>query len=122
NGSDGNPGTADAPFRTVEKGLDSVRPGQTLYLRGGTYVEDVQASPAGMSSARIVVSAYPGERPVIKGLVSINNPRYVTFNGFNVTWNTGSYDEHMLKITGGTSWVLQNSEIWGARSFADLLI
>lgn len=122
NGSDGNPGTADAPFRTVEKGLDSVRPGQTLYLRGGTYVEDVQASPAGTSSARIVVSAYPGERPVIKGLVSINNPRYVTFNGFNVTWNTGGYDEHMLKITGGTSWVLQNSEIWGARSFADLLI
>lgn len=121
-GNDGNPGTADAPLRTVEKGLDSVRPGQTLYLRGGTYVEDVQAAPAGTASARITVSAYPGERPVIKGLVSISNPRFVTFNGFNVTWNSGGYDEHMFKITGGTSWILQNSEIWGARSFADLLI
>lgn len=122
NGNDANPGTAGAPYRSVQKGLDSVRPGQTLYLRGGTYVENVQASPAGTSSARILVSAYPGERPVIKGLVSISDPRYVTFSGFNVTWNSGGYDEHMFKISGGSGWVLQNSEIWGARSFADLLI
>ncbi len=122
NGSDANPGTASAPFRTVTKGLRSVRPGQTLYLRGGTYVENVQASPAGTSSARILVSSYPGERAVIKGLVSISNPRFVTFNAFNVTWNTGNYDQHMFKITGGSGWVLQSSEIWGARSFADLLI
>lgn len=122
-GSDSNPGTLERPFRTVGHGLAHVRAGQSLYLRGGTYVENVQADlSAGTADAPIVVSAYPGEWPVIQGLVVIQDPRYVTLNGFNVTWNSGAYDEHMFKINGGSDWVLQNSEIWGARSFANLLV
>ena len=122
-GNDSNPGTVDRPFRSVGHGLAQVGPGQLLYLRGGTYVENVQADlSAGRADAPIVVSAYPGEWPVIQGLVAIQDPRYVTLNGFNVTWNSGGYDEHMFKINGGTDWVLQNSEIWGARSFANLLV
>ncbi len=122
-GSDANPGTQAAPFATVAHGLALLRPGQTLYLRGGTYVEDITARlPAGSAEEPIVVSSYPGERAVIKGLVELDDPTYVTLNGFNVTWNHGEYDQHMLKIVGGREWTLQNSEIWGARSFADLLI
>jgi len=122
-GSDSAPGTEAQPLRTVSRGLAAVQKGQTLYLRGGTYVENVTGEMSkGTSGAPIVVSNYPGERPVIKGLVSIQQPTFVTFTGFNVTWNSGKYDEHMFKIVGGRNWVLQNSEIWGARSFANLLI
>lgn len=69
-----------------------------------------------------MVSNYPGERPVIHGKVRLNSPSYWTFSGFNVTWNTGSYSEHMVKLLGGTGWIFENSEIWGARSFANILI
>mgnify|MGYP002065313988 CR=1 FL=1 len=35
---DDNPGTLDRPFRTVQKGIDALRdPGDTLYIRGGSY-------------------------------------------------------------------------------------
>jgi hypothetical protein len=116
-------GDLTTPFRTVSKGLSTLRAGDTLYLRGGTYVEDVSPTLSpGTAQNRITVRNYPGEKPIIKGKVSLSKPDYWTFDGFNVTWNTGTYDEHMVKFVGGTGWILENSEIWGAMSFANILV
>jgi hypothetical protein len=76
----------------------------------------------GTAQARIVVRNYPGEIPIIKGKVRLANADFWTFDGFNITWNTGTYDEHMVKFVGGRDWILENSEIWGARSFANILV
>ena len=122
-GSDSNVGDLTRPFRTVTKGLSSLRAGDTLYLREGTYIEDV--SPIlrpGTAEARIVVRNYPGEKPIIKGKVRLGSADYWTFDGFNVTWNTGTYAEHMVKFVGGRGWILENSEIRGAQSFANILV
>ena len=35
-GIDSNTGTIDKPFATVQKALDTVKAGQTIYVRGGT--------------------------------------------------------------------------------------
>lgn len=122
-GSDSNVGDLTRPFRTVSKGLSTLRPGDTLYLRGGTYVEDVSPKlQPGAEQARITVRSYPGEKPIIKGKVRLSKPDYWTFDGFNVTWNTGNFDEHMVKFIGGRDWILENSEIWGAQSFANILV
>lgn len=40
-GSDSNPGTIDRPFRTIQKGVDTVAADGTVYVRGGTYHEQV---------------------------------------------------------------------------------
>ena len=94
-----------------------------LYLRGGTYLEDVMPTlNPGNPWARIRVKTFAGERAVIKGLVRLIKADYWTFDGFNVTWNTGTYKDHMLKFVGGRGWILENSEIWGARSFANILV
>lgn len=126
NGNDANPGTVDKPFRSITKALKSMRAGETLLVRGGTYTERVRdfTLPAGTSSARITVRAYPGERPVVKGLMWLKDANYWTFDGINVTWDdaTGGASEHMLKFNNGTGWVFTNAEIWGARSFAAVLI
>jgi hypothetical protein len=37
-GSDDNPGTLDKPFATVQRAQDAVAPGDTVHIRGGTYV------------------------------------------------------------------------------------
>ena len=41
-GDNTSPGTLDAPFRTIEKGVEGLTaPGDVLYLRGGSYAENV---------------------------------------------------------------------------------
>ncbi len=38
-GSDSNPGTAEAPFRTIQKAADVVMPGQVVIVRDGVYAD-----------------------------------------------------------------------------------
>jgi len=106
--------------------LSPLLPGDTLYVRGGTYVERIQNPPitAGTSSAPIVVSAYPGERPVIQGLLWITGASYWTFDGIDVTWDlaTGQPSEHMVKFTNGVGWTFKDAEVWGAHSYAGIYV
>ncbi|WP_258525500.1 carbohydrate binding domain-containing protein [Paenibacillus sp. YN15] len=78
-GSDANPGTEAAPFRTLEQAQAAVRQakGQQMtgdilvYLRGGEYslASPLQFTPAdsGSGGYSVVYKAYPGEQPVISG-------------------------------------------------------
>ena len=122
-GSNSNSGSLSHPWRTVGYALSRLRAGYTLYVRGGTYVENLSPTLAdGTSSARITVSNYPGESPTIKGFVAFSDPDYWTISGLRFTWNTGSWDQHMVKIAGGTGWVLDHVRVYGSRSRAGLLI
>jgi O-antigen/teichoic acid export membrane protein len=122
-GSDGAPGTMTRPFRTVAHALKRLRYGERLYVRGGTYTErvDVKVEP-GRSDARVRVSNFPGERPILRGQLWIGNPSYWTIRGINVTWADGGANQPLVRIYGGTDWELTRSEIWGAHSAAGLAI
>jgi hypothetical protein len=69
NGSDANPGTEARPFRTIGNGAQSLGPGDTLYIREGTYLESyIRTIPGGTSwNVPVTVAAYPGERVTIQG-------------------------------------------------------
>ena len=41
NGSDSNPGTENAPFKTIQKGVNVLQPGDTLTVLPGVYRENV---------------------------------------------------------------------------------
>lgn len=125
-GSDASPGTFEEPFQTITFALKALEPGDGLFLRGGTYVEQVRSpvvSPASEATP-IVVTAYPGELPIIKGLFWIKQASHWYFDGINVTWDPERNlpNEHMVKLIDGEGWVFQNSELWDAHSFAALLI
>lgn len=128
NGNDGNAGSESAPWRTFGHAMQRLRPGDTLYARGGTYVERAHLRgsdlTAGTASQRITVKAYPGERPVIKGQFWMSDANYWTIDGINVTWdpNYVNTQEHMVRFYGGHDMVYQNAELWGARSYAALLL
>jgi hypothetical protein len=127
-GDDANPGTLLAPWQTLRKALTSLVAGDVLHVRGGTYSERLGGSTPiaihpGTASAPILVEAYPGERAVLAGLLWLNGPSYWTIDGLNVTWRSdGAATEHMVKITNGVGWRLTGSEIWGAHSYAGLLV
>ena len=124
-GSDANPGTEAAPWRTIGHALAALTAGDTLVVHGGTYVEHVAAVlHAGTASAPIVVRAASGERPIVKGLLWLTSPTWWTFDGLNVTWDaaTDTASQHMVRLFGGSNWTFKNAEVWGAHSYAGILV
>jgi hypothetical protein len=67
-GNDINPGSQAQPFKTIRKGLIVLRTGDTLYLRGGTYVENINSPIQGGTSwsNATTIAAYPGETVTVK--------------------------------------------------------
>jgi hypothetical protein len=122
-GRDSNPGTRRRPFGTLAHALRKLRAGDRLYVRGGIYHERVKVSVApGRGRARVLVSNFAHERPVVKGQLWIGDPSYWTIRGISVTWAKGNPDEPMARVYGGTGWRLTGAEIWGAHSTSGLHI
>jgi hypothetical protein len=67
-GDDAASGTVDHPWRTLAHAVEQLAPGDTLYLRGGTYLEhDLTIRLKGSAAAPITIQSYPGERAVVEG-------------------------------------------------------
>jgi hypothetical protein len=66
-GKDAAAGSEKAPWQTINHALEHIGAGDTLYLRGGVYREQVICSVAGMPDAPITIRAYPGERAIVDG-------------------------------------------------------
>jgi parallel beta-helix repeat protein len=67
-GSDANPGTDALPFHTISYGVSMLTPGDTLYVKSGTYAEAlIDNIPGGTSwGAPVTVAAYPGQTVTIR--------------------------------------------------------
>ena len=50
NGSDGATGSIESPFATIQRGIDVLAPGDTLFIRGGHYHESVTITGLAASS------------------------------------------------------------------------
>jgi hypothetical protein len=122
-GDDANAGSFRAPWRSIGFALSNLRPGETLYVRGGFYLERVKLDvTAGRPTAPIVVRPYGTERPLIVGQLWLGEASYWTISGINVAWSADDPDEPMLRMFGGTHWVYRDSIIVGAHSTSDLHI
>ncbi len=89
-GADTNPGTIRAPWKTIQKAMDALAPGQVAYVRAGTYEtgfpfgtrEDTYTWTARCSSTSpCSILAFPGERPVLHGQILIEG-RGLRLSGF----------------------------------------
>jgi hypothetical protein len=85
-GDDSNPGTIDRPWRTIQKAANTLVAGDTVYVRGGTYSEQVNFTRSGSTSSPITFEAYPGEIPVVDG-TGMSIPSPAVDNGlFDFEW------------------------------------
>lgn len=76
-------GTLENPFRTLDRAMESMKPGDTLIIRGGRYKEQIDLyNKNGSINAWFTVKNYPGEKVVLDGENSI---------GEGIIFNTSSY-------------------------------
>ena len=118
-GSDANPGTLAAPWRSLTK-ANSLQPGQILYLRAGTYGgrgTKFDLTATGTASAPITVSGYPGDgRPLIQGQIYVNGS-YFRLTNVVIDGPTGNVGgpgpngEGNIIILWGRELELSNSEV-----------
>jgi hypothetical protein len=95
-GSDNNPGSLAAPWRTIQHAADSATAGSTVSIRGGVYSEKVTINVSGSATAGpITFQSQPGEQAVIDGgglsaaegenaLVTVRDRAYIVLKGLEV--------------------------------------
>lgn len=66
--ADQNPGTAEQPWKTIQKAADTLQPGERVLIHAGTYREWVKPRRGGTGpDAMIGYQAVPGEEVILKG-------------------------------------------------------
>lgn len=127
NGNNGNPCGAGSgsPRRDIAAALGCINPGDTLYIRGGTYFETLDdcggtIMPSGTSwSNPTTVAGYPGETVTIVApggsdyviSTQCQGMRYIIIDNLHLDGSNVNY--HVSKL-GGDHIRFQNSELNGA--------
>jgi parallel beta-helix repeat protein len=103
-GQDSNPGTINQPWQTIQKAADTLVAGETVYVRAGTYPEQVAPQNSGSADNYITFAAYPGETATIDGsgitllddlvgLFHISGQAYIRVSGLHII-NAGPHDNN----------------------------
>jgi pectate disaccharide-lyase len=105
-GSDTNSGALDSPFYNIAKAAPLAIPGDTIYLRGGTfsYSTTILITNAGTPASLIKLWAYPNEHPVLDFSTMADDDAN---RGIRLTTNSTSG-------VGGSYWHIRGLEIYRA--------
>ena len=89
-GNDSNDGTPDRPFKTIQKALDTVQAGGTIYVREGSYSALNTFSSSGTKGKYITLRNYPGENPRLTmsnedgAIISLDGNDYIIIEGLEI--------------------------------------
>lgn len=121
NGSDQNPGTAEAPFLTIQRAADMAIAGDRVVVHGGVYREWVKPRNGGLNDdCRIIYEAAEGEHAIIKGSERITGWSHVKGNVWKVCIDNGFFGAfnpyaHPVKgdwIVGPTDCEVHTGEVY----------
>ncbi|KAF2689027.1 polysaccharide lyase family 9 protein [Lentithecium fluviatile CBS 122367] len=106
-GSDTAAGTLTAPLKSIQSAVNKAVAGDTIFLRGGTYspTTNIQVkNKSGTSSARITLTNYQSEVPVIDGEALPSTPA-------PVGGSVASADRGILHVEGSSYWTFKGLEL-----------
>ncbi len=128
--SDDNPGTEALPWKTISKAAATLKAGETVYVKNGTYVEEScpssgtpSAAPAnsGTPGNYIAFRAYPGHKPLVTNstipsvsgcpVIGAKYNSYIIWDGFEVSLG----GTKAVMVNDSDHIIIENSEIHGMR-------
>jgi polygalacturonase len=116
NGNDNNPGTEARPWLTIRKAANTLVAGEKVYVKKGTYDEQVIVTKSGSSGKYITFSAYPGDTVTLdgnglkmedwSGLFWIKGANFIEVNGFNLIKGRAG-----VHVNGASNIIIKNNYI-----------
>jgi len=110
-------GTGHGPFATIQHAADIVSPGDTVFIRQGTYDEKIDINVFGTSGHPITFINFPNETPVIDwsgtvggyhALIEMRgSPQFITISGLTIQ----NSEESGILAYGNTQYSCQNITI-----------
>jgi hypothetical protein len=94
-GKDSNPGSITAPWRHIQHAANMIRAGNTVYVHGGVYNEQVSIPTSGTATGGyITFQSFPGETAIVDGtnlapgvqtgLLDVQSKSYIRIIGFEI--------------------------------------
>lgn len=126
-GSDQNPGSFTQPWKTIQKAANTMVAGDTVYIRAGTYPEQVIPQNSGSADNYISYIAYPGETVTIDGaslsldtwdgLFHIRAHRaYIRVSGLRVINAHGGYDVTGIRVDDSSNIIVDGNYTYNTES------
>lgn len=118
-GSDSNPGTQSAPFKTIRKASTVAGPNSTVHVAPGTYAGGFSTSSSGNSSGRIYylsdvkwgAKIIAPDTAASVNAVWVNHGNYVTIDGFDVNGSATTATYRNGIYSDGSEIIYQNNHV-----------
>lgn len=97
--SDQNPGTADLPWKTLSKANSTLQPGDTVYIKAGTYTTYISPRNSGTAAKRISYKNFAADIVSIQNAsygILLNGKSYISVEGINFS----NLDRFMYLMNG----------------------
>ncbi len=122
-GNDDNDGSLQDPFKTIQAALDVVQPGQTIYLREGTYCGKNTFVSSGLPDKPISIKEYNNENAVVQlasgesgAIFDVGENSYINIEGIDIG-NSSAPKVFGIFITTGAHHInIINNEIHGIKT------
>jgi hypothetical protein len=106
--SDDGPGTAERPFRTINRAAQVLEPGEKVVVHGGVYRECVRPARGGTRpEAMIAYEAAPGEQVVVRG-----SERWTPTFTFSEDWRWTGFEPGEGSEVGVEVWCADLPSEW----------
>jgi len=87
NGNDGNNGNEQTPWKTIQKAANTAKAGDHVYIKRGTYYNNVRIANSGTANNWIVFEAFPGDKHLAileGGQIDILQKSYIRISGLKI--------------------------------------
>jgi len=108
NGNNANTGSLNSPWKTIQYGIDQLKPGDVLNIKAGTYKEIIEIGVSGTPGKYITIKNYQNDEVIIDGseidlaVFSLlwTDQAYLRIQGIHFTNAIGN-DKEGISLQGG---------------------
>lgn len=111
-------GSIESPYATIKAALKNIKSGQTLYIRGGVYKENLTLNTSGKEDAYITICNYPGEDVILdhsgsstEAIIDLNGQSYIQIEGLELRNNTNKWAYGFYLGNGESNIIIKNNKI-----------